>query len=66
VNGWPTPAALPEKSNVGWRDSLLKILPSQGKSYVLLLATFSNLPHLVEFLSLPSAFTSTLLAPSFP
>jgi hypothetical protein len=46
------------------RDSLLKILPSRGKSYALLLATFSTLPQLVESL-LPSAVTSTLLAPSF-
>jgi hypothetical protein len=46
VNGWPTPAALLSKSNVGWRDSLLKILPSQDKSYVLLLATFSNFASL--------------------
>jgi hypothetical protein len=46
VNGWPTPAALLAKSNVGWRDSLLKILPSQGKGYVPLLATFSNFASL--------------------
>jgi len=46
VNGWPTPAALLAKSNVGWRDSLLKILPSPGKGHVLLLATFSNFASL--------------------